>query len=178
MSKICLFVFVTFLSVVLAVSTSYASTPSGKGSSMTFDDQNLIGATVIDRYGGEPGTIIKVIKVDRDQAEFAVVLYRTHDKYGNAERRFITIPVAALMISETRSGRVTTMLTHTQNLKSAPFFDPARIESSKYDANVYRDYGVQPSWTDNGMGKSMKEQKSEKSPYFNWEYIKWQYMWE
>ena len=174
MGKMILFIFAVFYGVLIA-SGSYLSS-MGK---VTFDDQRVISTIVKDPYGKALGVIDRVFTAKTDNAKFAIVLYRTHDKYGNAERRFIAVPVKALKISEMKSNGVIVVLNRTEKkLDAAPFFDPARIENPRYDANIYRFYGLQPSWSENGMEKFKKEDKSEKFPYFNWEYFRWQYMWE
>ena len=147
--KMILFIFAVFYGVLIA-SGSYLSS-MGK---VTFDDQRVISTIVKDPYGKALGVIDRVFTAKTDNGKFAIVLYRTHDKYGNAERRFIAVPVKALKISEMKSNGVIVVLNRTEKkLDAAPFFDPARIENQRYDANVYRFYGLQPSWSDMGTSK-------------------------
>ena len=69
-----------------------------------------------------------------------------------------------------KSGKLNVVINSTEErFGDAPFL--ANIGKPQDDANVYRYYGLEPSWTENGMGKSVKEQKSDKSPYFEWEYL-------
>ena len=158
--KVMLFVFVMFYGVLIAFGLNTQSSTE----KVTFDKQKLVGAGVEDPSGTALGTITKVIKESSDQAEFAVVLYRTHDESGNATRRFVTVPIAALRVLEKSSHGVNVVTAMSgRRLEVAPFFDPARIEDPKYTADIYRNYGIAPSWTENGTGKPMEEQ-SKQSP--------------
>ena len=150
MNKIYLFAFVALLSVGLLASSSYAS--MGKGGSMTFNNQNLIGAVVKDSHGKALGVISRVFTEKRDNAGFALVVRWIHDQYGR-ERTITSVPIAALRISEMKSGKVGVVFNGTEKKLGTALFDPGKLGQPGYDASVYRHYGISPSWTEMGTSK-------------------------
>ena len=159
--------FVVFYGVLIAAGL-YTQSAMGRSA---LDKQNLIGAVVTNPDGKTIGIINRVLTEKSDNAKFAVVVHSVLNSGHSGYLQFTPVPIPALGISEEmKSGNVNIVLNLGQGqLDAAPFL--ANIGNPKDDASVYKYYGLQPSWTENGMEKPMKEQKSEKSPYFEWEYL-------
>ncbi len=147
MNKIYLVAFVALLSVGLAASSSYAAGTAGKSGFMTFNSLDLIGAPVKNPQGRFLGLINEVM-VDSHGQAFAIVNHGDYDLYGPGGVN-TPVPIAALQISETKSGKERVVLnTDTEHMDFAPYLDPTRSHSRQYEVNVDRYWGIQPSWTE------------------------------
>ncbi len=153
MNKIFLVAFVMLLSVSFVALSSYAKgikSSAGKGGFLTFDSSDLIGAPVKNSHGQFLGLISEVLIDNMGHAEFAVINHGSYEKYGSSGR-FTPVPIAALKISETRSGQFKVVLNSSEaKLEAAPFLDPTKTDNPQYEADIYRYYGIQPSWTEEG----------------------------
>ena len=152
MKKIYYFGFVGVLSFGLLVSSSYASSSMGKSGAITFSNQELIGAMVEDSHGKPLGVISRVLTEQTDNAKFVLVARRTHDQYG-WHRTIIPVPIADLRISETKYGAYA-LVNGTEKELDTAMFDSAMLGKPNYDAYVYKFYGVQPRWAENGRTAS------------------------
>ena len=149
MNKIYLAVFITLLSVGLAASASYAAGSAGKGGFMTFNSFDLIGVPVKSPQGRFVGLVNEVM-VDSNRQAFAIVNHGDYDLYGPGGVN-TPVPIAALRISETKSGKEMIVLnTDTEHMDSAPYLDPTKRNDPQYEANIDRYFGLQPSWIEQG----------------------------
>jgi len=150
MSKIYLAALVTLLSVGLAASASYAAGTAGKGGFMTFNSLDLIGVPVKNPQGRFLGLVNEVM-IDSNGQAFAVVNHGDYDLYGPGGVN-TPVPIAALRISETKSGKEMIVLnTDTEHMDFAPYLDPTQMNNPQYEANIDRYFGLQPSWTEEGV---------------------------
>jgi len=149
MNKIYLVALVTLLSVGLVASASYARGPSGKGGFMTFNSFDLIGVPVKSPQGRFLGLVNEVM-VDSNGQAFAIVNHGDYDLYGPGGVN-TPVPIAALRISETKSGKEMIVLnTDTEHMDFAPYLDPAKMNNPQYEASIDMYFGLQPSWTKEG----------------------------
>jgi hypothetical protein len=148
MNKIYLFGLIVLLAFGLVASASYAADPGGKTLS-TFDTMKLIGVAVRNPQGDFLGLVNEVIVDSRGQA-FAVVNHGDYDIYGEGGVN-TPVPIAALRISETKSGKERIVLnTDMEHMDFAPYYDPTQTNSPQYEASIDRYFGIQPSWTEAG----------------------------
>ena len=149
MSKIYLVAFVTLLSIGLAASASYAAGTGGKGGFTTFNSLDLVGVPVKNPQGRFLG-IVNEVMIDSNGQAFAIVNHGDYDLYGSGGVN-TPVPIAALRISETKSGKEIIILnTDTEHMDFAPYLDPTEMDNPRYEANIDMYFGVQPSWTEEG----------------------------
>ena len=148
--------FVSFLSLGLVASNSYAAGTMGKSGFMMFNSSDLIGAPAKDSHG-EPMGIVDEVRVDSGGHAFAVVINWGYDLYHYGEGG-VNSPIAfqELRISQIRAGQVTGVLkTDMEGLDFVPYINPPKTDSLQYRPNTYAYYGIQPYWTRSGSaGKS------------------------
>jgi len=146
MNKIYLVMFVALLSIGLAASGSYAAGKAGKGGFTTFNSLDLIGVPVKNPQGEFLGLINEVM-VDSHGQAFAVLNHGDYDLYGPGGVN-TPVPIAALRISETKSGKEIVVLnTDTEHMDFAPYLDPTQVNKPQYEANIDRYFGIQPEWS-------------------------------
>ncbi len=150
MNKIYLLVFVSLLSLGLATSNSYAAGTMGKSSFMTFDSQNLIGASVRDSAGEFLG-IINEVMIDSGGHAFAIVNHGDYALYGQ-EGANSPVPFKALRISETKSGGLKVAFKmDAEHLDLGPYLDPTTKPMNRQrEADIYLYYGIEPNWAWSG----------------------------
>jgi hypothetical protein len=145
MSKIYLLGMVSLLILGMTGSVSYANGVTEKSDSMTFNSMDLIGAPVQDQEG-HPIGVITMLQIDSGGRALAIINHGDHDKYGEGGR-LTPVPFDALKLSG-ETGKVDVVLNIDEDqLEAAPFFDPTKSDS-RYAGDVYRHYGIQPSWGD------------------------------
>ena len=148
---------VSFLTLGLVTSNSYASGPAGRMGFKMFDSFDLIGAPVKDSHG-EPLGIVDEVRVDSGGHAFARVIHGSPDLYFYREACINTpTPFEELQISQINAGQVTgDLITDMEHLDFVPYFNPTKTDSLQYRANTYGYcYGIQPYWNQSGSaGKS------------------------
>ena len=118
---------------------------------MTFNSSDLIGVPVKNSQGRFLGLVDGVMIASDGQA-FAVVNHGDYDLYGPGGVN-TPVPIAALRISETKSGKEMVVLnTDTEHMDFAPYLDPTQTNNPRYEANIDEYFGIQPSWTEEGAG--------------------------
>jgi len=149
MYKTYLVALVMLLSVGLVASASYARDSKEKSGFMTFDSYDLIGIPVKNPQGRFLG-LVNGIMIGSDGQAFAVVNHGDYDLYGPGGVN-TPVPIAALRISETKSGKEQIILnTDTEHMDFAPYLDPTKSHDRQYEANIDRYFGLQPSWAAEG----------------------------
>jgi hypothetical protein len=149
MNKMYLAALVALLSVGLVASASYARGSIGTSGFRTFDSNDLIGVPVNNSQGRFLG-LVNGVMIGSDGQAFAVVNHGDEDLYGPGGVN-TPVPIAALRISETKSGKEQIVLnTDTEHLDFAPYLDPTKSNDRQYEANVDMYFGLQPAWTAGG----------------------------
>jgi hypothetical protein len=137
--------YASLMTVGYAVSNWYVISPVRNGAFMSFD---MYGVPVKNRSGEFLGSVRDMMMGDTGRGVFAITDIGSHHKYSK-NGGLTAIPVAALKVSETKSGKVYLVLNSTETkLEYAPIFDPAKIDNPQYVADIYKYYGIQPSWTE------------------------------
>jgi len=148
---------VSFMSLGLVASNSYAAGTKGRSGFMMFNSSDLIGAAVKDSHG-EPMGIVDEVRVDPEGQAFAVVIHWGYDSYLYGEGGVNSpAPFQEFRISQIKAGQVTGVLTaDMEHLDFVPYLNPPRADSLQYRANTYEYYySIQPYWTQSGSaGKS------------------------
>jgi len=148
MNKIYLFGLVLLLSFGLA-SGAYARGHMGKAGFMTFDTFDLIGAPVKNTRGELLG-LVSWVEVDSAGDAIAIINHGSDAYYGDGGG-YTPVPIKALRISEPTAGHLAVVLnSNDKKLESAPAYDPTRDNDRPYETQVYRYYGLQPYWTEEG----------------------------
>jgi hypothetical protein len=147
MNKIFLVALMMLASVGLVALASDAGAARGKSGLMTFNSMDLIGVSVQNPQGKFLGLVNEVMIDSRGQA-FAIVNHGDYDLYGEGGVN-TPVPIAALRISETKSGKEKIVLnTDTEHMDFAPYFDPTQINNRRYEASIYEYFGLRPYWTE------------------------------
>jgi len=148
MSKIYLGGLVLLLSLGL-VSGAYAKGHTGKDGFMTFDTFDLIGAPVKNPREELLG-LVSWVEVDSAGDAIAILNHGSDAYYGDGGG-FTPVPIKALRISKSAAGHLTVVLnSNEKQLESAPAYDPTRDNDRQHETQVYRYYGLQSYWTEEG----------------------------
>ncbi len=149
MNRIYLAALGALLSIGLVASASYAKSPMGRSGFMTFDSFDLIGIPVKNPQGRLLG-LVNGVMIGSDGQAFAVVNHGDYDLYGEGGVN-TPVPIAALRISETKSGKEMIVLnTDTEHMDFAPYLDPTENHDRQYEASIDRYFGIQPTWNQAG----------------------------
>ena len=149
MNKISMAVLAVLLSIGLGTSAAYAGGHMGKSGLKSFDSSELIGVPVKNSQGGFLG-LVNGVMVASDGEAFAVVNHGDYDLYGSGGVN-TPVPIAALRISETKSGKEMVVLnTDTEHMDFAPYLDPMKTHNRQYVADIDEYFGVQPAWNERG----------------------------
>ena len=148
---------VSFMSLGLVASSSYAAGTTGRSGFMMFNSSDLIGAPARDSHGELMG-VVDEVRVDSGGHAFAVVNHGDYDLYGEGGVD-TPIPFEELQISKTKADQDTVVLkTDMEHLDFAQYLNPLKKETRQDEANIYEYYGIQPYWTRSGgagtMGKA------------------------
>ena len=127
----------------------HARSHMGKSGFMTFSTFDLIGAPVKNQRGELLG-LVSWVEVDSAGDAIAIVNHGPDAYYGDGGG-YTPVPIKALRISEPAAGHLTVVLnSNEKKLESAPAYDPTRGHDRQYETQVYRFYGLQPYWTEEG----------------------------
>jgi hypothetical protein len=140
---------VSFLSLGLVASSSYASGTMGRSGFMMFNSSDLVGAPVKDSHGELMG-IVNEVMVDSGGHLFVIVNHGDYDMTGPGGIN-TPVPFQELRIYRAKTGQDTVVLkTDMEHLDFAPYLDPFKMDSRQYEANIYEYYGIAPYWTRSG----------------------------
>jgi hypothetical protein len=131
----------SLLSAGYVVVNSYETCSAGKNGFITFD---MFGVPIESPDGELLGSVRNLLLNERNYDDaFAVI------NIGGSRGRLIPIPVTALEISETQSGKFDIVLNSTKaELEAAPLFSATKIDNPQYDTHIYIYFGVQPYWAE------------------------------
>jgi sporulation protein YlmC with PRC-barrel domain len=138
---------ISFLSVGLIVSSSYAAGTTGKRGFMMLNSSDLIGASVRD-YAGEFVGIVNEVMIDSGGHAFAIINHGDYGLYGE-EGANSPVPFEALRISQTKSGEKVVFKMDAERLDFGPYLDPTKPFDRQREADIYLHYGIEPYWTAN-----------------------------
>ena len=140
---------VSFVSVALLASTSYAAGTTGRSGFRMLDSHDLISAPVKDSHGELLG-IVNEVMVDSGGRAFLVINHGDYDIYGDNGVN-TPVPFQEIRIDRTKGGQETVVLrTDMEHLDFAPYLNPLKMNSRQYEANIYEYYGILPYWTRSG----------------------------
>ena len=145
---------VSFLSLGLLATNSYAARTMGKSGFMMFNSSDLIGAPAKDSHG-EPMGIVDEVRVDSGGHAFAAVIHLGYDLYGEGGVNSF-MPFQELRISQIKAGQLTVVVKNDmEHLDFVPYLIPPKTGNPHYGANTYEYSGIQPYWGQSGTsGKS------------------------
>jgi len=131
----------SLLSAGYVVVNSYATCSLGKNGFISFD---MFGVPVESPDGEFLGSFRNLLLSERNYDDaFAII------NIGSSRSRLIPVPMTALEISETQSGKLDIVLNSTEaELEVAPLFDATKIDNPRYETHIYGYYGIQPYWTE------------------------------
>ena len=143
----------SLLSAGYVVVNSYETCSIGKDGFITFD---MFGVPVESPDGEFLGSVRNIMLNERDYDDaFAVIDIGNSGENGESDQ-LIPVPMTALEISETETGKLDIVLNSTEaELEAAPLFDATEIDDPRYDAHIYGYYGVEPYWTEECAFRAM-----------------------
>ncbi len=107
----------------------------------------LKGKNIKDTKGDKIGSIKDFVIDDQGRIQFAVV---------SAKGKDVAVPFEALQASA--DGKSFTLNTTKDQLANAPEFNKKTVVDHSYTESVYKFFGLQPRWSDQGMTGSTSEQ--------------------
>ncbi len=120
---------------------------SGKGAFTEVDSRDLIGAAVENSCGKVVG-LINGVMVDGRGDALAIVNHGDYDLYGDGGAN-TPVPFQELTMPKAEGSQKAVVLkTDMEHLDFAPNRDPLKMQSRRYEADIYEYYGIQPSWTE------------------------------
>ena len=123
---------------------------------MMFDSSSVIGAPVKDSHGKTTGFINEVM-VDSGGHALAVIFHADYDPFEYGGGINIPVPFQELTISKTKAGQDTVAVkTDMKHLDFAPYLDPLKMQSRRYESNIYEYYGIQPYWRLSGTAEKSR----------------------
>jgi len=137
--------------LILAVVFGYAAAKSKademtSGIGETPEVSKLVGTTVKDPQGEDRGTITDVVTGPEGRVAFAVLTYWISD---DTQKR-VAVPLGALSCEKQNC----VLNASRETLDSAPtFVSEDDLAEQKLAENIYRYFGVQPYWTEEGTQK-------------------------
>ncbi len=114
------------------------SMPAGSGNQ---EISQLLGINVQNRQGDRLGKVSDFVIDSDGRIVLAVILE------GSAtDARLVGVPFSALSLAP--SARYWVMDATREKLAAAPVFRKEDLSTGKYSEDVYRHFGLEPSWTD------------------------------
>ena len=145
---------VSLIGFGLVVSNSYAAAAPERSGFMMLNSLSLLGAPVKDSHGEFLGIVNQVFVDSRGHA-LAIVNHGDYDLAGPGGIN-TPVPLEEFRIYKTRSGKDNIVFKmDAEHLDSAPYFDPTRINSRKYEGSIYEYYGINPYWAESGAAATM-----------------------
>ncbi len=133
--------------ILVGLSTGYGiaySLPTGSmgsGSLITYEVNNLVGTRVRNPAGDMLGTITDFVIDSKGHVVFGILARDVLSEY-------IAVPFSALSLRPEENVFVLNMT--PDGLESAPAFSQKAATDSRWAEDVYRYFGQQPYWTEEG----------------------------
>ena len=142
MNKIMLIMIMIGLSMGYGVSYSSSSEVVTSGSFTTYELNNLVGTRVRNPAGDMLGTITDFVIDSKGRVVFGILARDFLSEY-------IAVPFSALSLEPEKN--VFVLDTTLDELKSAPPFSKKTAMGNRWTEDVYRYFGQQPYWTEEGQ---------------------------
>jgi len=143
--KLLIIFLVSFFSFGFVLAHAYAAEPVSK-SMKTYQMSRLLSEYLEDTEGGFLGRVTDFVVDSNGRIEFAIVQVG-YPEVGR-DGRLVAVPFTALSRPE---GKYYVLNTTRERLASAPRFDAKKdLSNAAFAENVYRYFGLEPSWTEQG----------------------------
>jgi hypothetical protein len=158
----------TFIALAVVFSFGYivanshaAMEPMAKGLDSPCEVSTLTGSLVVNAQEEYLGTIHDFV-IDNGRISFAIL---SHGGFLGIGRKLVGIPFGALSYDSTQ--RYFVLDISKERLESAPEFDRTRLSNPSWAEDVYRFFGLQPSWTEGeysgGISSTIEEPLREET---------------
>ena len=141
---------------------AHAGEVMSKGWDKAYEASDIIGARVWNLQREDLGRISDLVIDDHGRVELAILSSGWSLRMGE---KLIAVPFAALTYDSTERHYV--FYISKERLESAPAYDKAALTNHTRVEDIYKYFGQQPYWTEEGevlvpaMGQSMQEEKPE-----------------
>jgi hypothetical protein len=155
--KVLIMVLISFFSLGLALPNAHAAQPMAK-SMRTYEVSRLISEYLENPGGGFLGRVTDFVVDSNGHIEFAIVQVGFPEV--GRDSKLVAVPFSALSRPE---GKYYVLDTTREKLVSAPRFDAKKdLSNGAFAENVYRYFGLEPSWTEQGHKKGIR---SDQDPF-------------
>ncbi len=155
--KILIFLLILLVSLGFVLAYAYAAEPMAKNSK-TYEVSRLLSEYLEDVEGGFLGRITNFVVDSNGHIEFAIVQVGFPEV--GRDGKLVTVPFSALSRPE---GKYYVLNTTRERLVSAPRFTAKKDLSNRaFAENVFRYFGLEPSWTEGGHEKGIR---SDQDPF-------------
>ncbi len=154
--KVFIILLISFFALSFVVN-AYAAEPAAKNLK-TYQVSRLLSSYLEDSEGGVLGRITDFVVDSDSRIEFAIVEVGFPEI--GPESKLVAIPFRALSGPD---GNHYVLDTTREKLVSAPRFDPEKdLSNPAFAENVYKYFGLQPSWTEGGHERGIR---SDQDPF-------------
>jgi sporulation protein YlmC with PRC-barrel domain len=140
-----------FAGIVLVAATIFAAETASKGSGRAYEAREIIGTPIKNAQGEYLGRITDLIVDTNGRVDFALIgqpgIFGFHGK-------LIAVPFQALTYDA--KARHLVLNVSKKALDEAPAFARKMIADRRQSEEIYKYFGQQPYWTDEGTGKSVR----------------------
>jgi sporulation protein YlmC with PRC-barrel domain len=155
--RILIVLLISFFGLGFVLANAYAAEPMSK-SMKTYEVSRLLSEYLENPEGGFLGRVTDFVVDSNGRVEFAIVQVGFPEV--GRDSKLIAVPFSALSRPE---GKYYVLNTTRERLVSAPRFDEQRDLSNRaFAGNVYRYFGLEPSWTEGGHEKGIR---SDQDPF-------------
>ncbi len=149
--KATIILLISFFITGVLLANAYAAEPVTK-SSKTYRVSKLLSKYLEDSEGGVLGRVTDFVADSKGRIEFAIVEVGFPEV--GPESKHVAVPFDALSGPE---GNHYVLDITREKLASAPRFDPKKdLSNAAFAENVYKYFGLEPSWTEGGQGKGVR----------------------
>lgn len=149
--KILIILLVSVFSLGLVLASAYAAEPMSK-SMKTYQVSRLLSEYLESPEGAFLGRITNFVVNSSGHIEFAIVQVGFPEV--GRDSKLVTVPFGALSRPE---GRYYVLNMTRERLVSAPRFNARKdLANRAFAENVYRYFGLEPSWTEGGHEKGIR----------------------
>jgi len=149
--KILIVLLISFLSLGFVLAHAYAAEPMSK-SMKTYELSRLLSESLENPEGRFLGRVTDFVVDSNGRIEFAIVQIGFPEV--GRDSKLVAVPFSALSRPE---GKYYVLNTTRERLVSAPRFDEKKdLNNAAFAENVYRYFGLGPSWTDGGQKKGVR----------------------
>ena len=155
--KVLIILLISFFSLGFALANAHAAEPMSK-SMKTYEVSRLISEYLENPGGGFLGRVTDFVADSNGRIEFAIVQVGFPEV--GRDSKLVAVPFSALSQPE---GKYYVLNTTRERLVSAPRFAAKKDLSNRaFAENVYRYFGLEPSWTEGGHERGIR---SDQDPF-------------